>query len=90
MDSVTSLHVVVRNVVFVCERFSCVDQTYHRHVNALLLLQGLLNLQNRVRWLEVERLLHACQGLQAFERLRLVKMLRTWSFQEETRVLSAC
>ena len=63
MDRIARLHVVEGNVLLVCQRFAGVDQTNHGNVDALLLLQGLLDLQNRVRWLKIKRLLHSSQRL---------------------------
>ncbi len=63
VNGVTSLHVNVGNRVLVSERLSTVDQSDHGDVNSLLLLQSLLDLENVVSGLEVERLLHSCEGL---------------------------
>ena len=63
MDGVSCLHIVVRDVLVICQGLSCVDQTNHGHIDSFFLLQGLLDLQNCVRGLEVKRLLHASQSL---------------------------
>ena len=54
MDSVSSLHVIMRNVLFVSQGFSSINETNHRHIDSFLLLQSLLNLQDGVCGLEVE------------------------------------
>ena len=63
MNRVTSFHVIVSNILFVCERFSSINQTDHGHVDTFLFLKRLLDLQNSIGWLEVERLLHASESL---------------------------
>ena len=63
MDGVTSLHVVRLNSVLVSKGLTTEDQANHSHVDSLSLLKRLLDAQNRVRWLEVERRLNASQGL---------------------------
>ena len=63
VNSVTSFHVIVRDVLLVSQRFSSVDQTDHGHIDSLFLLQSLLDLQNGVCGLEVERLLHSSECL---------------------------
>ena len=63
VNCVAGFHVVVGDVVLVCERLACVDQTNHENVDAFLLLQRLFDLQNCVRGLEVERLLHSGECL---------------------------
>ena len=63
MNRVTSFHVIVGNVLLVGEGFSSINQTDHRHVDTFLFLKRLLDLQNRVSRLKVERLLHSGEGL---------------------------
>ena len=63
VDGLASLHVVRLNSVFVGQRLTLIDKTNHSHVDSFTFLQGLLNVENRVRWLEVERLLHTSKGL---------------------------
>ena len=63
VDDVSSLHIVVGDGLFIGQRLASVDQTNHWNVNSFLLLQGLLDVQDGVRRLEVERLLHASQSL---------------------------
>ena len=63
MNCVTSFHVIVRNVLLVGQRFSSVDQTDHGYIDSLFLLQRLLDLQNGVGGLKVERLLDSCERL---------------------------
>ena len=63
VNSVTGLHVNVGNGVLVSERLSTVNQPDHGNVNSFLLLQRLLDLEDVVSGLEVERLLHACESL---------------------------
>ena len=63
MNRVTSFHVIVGYVLLVGEGFSCINQTDHRHVDTLLFLKRLFDLQNRVGWLKVERLLHSGESL---------------------------
>ena len=59
MDGVTSLHVVVGDVLLVSKRLATVDETDHGHIDTLFLLQSLFNLQHCVRGLEVKGLLHS-------------------------------
>ena len=63
MDGVSGLHVIMCNVLLVGKRLASVNQTNHRHVDALLLLKCLLDLQNSISRLKVERLLNSCQSL---------------------------
>ena len=63
VDGLTGLHIVRLNCVLVGERLSLVDEANHGHVDALTLLQRLLDVQNSVRRLKVERLLDSSERL---------------------------
>ena len=63
VDGLASLHIVRLDCVLVGERTSRVNETNHGHIDTLTLLQSLLDRQNRVRGLEVERLLDSSKGL---------------------------
>ena len=63
VDGLASLHIVRLDRVLVGQRLSLIDETNHGHVDSFTFLQGLLNVENRVRRLEVERLLHTSEGL---------------------------
>ena len=65
MNGVTGLHVIMGNVLLVGKRFSGIDQTNHGYVNSFLFLERLLDLQNSICGLEVERLFDASQSLNA-------------------------
>ena len=71
VDAVAGLEVKVRKGHLVDEGLAAEDKTNHGHVNAFLLLQRLLDLQHRVGWLEVERLLDASESLTKISQARL-------------------
>ena len=63
MNSVTSLHVIMGDVLLVSQRFASINQTDHWHVNSLFLLESLFDLKDGVGWLEVEGLFHTSKSL---------------------------
>ena len=76
VNRVSRLHVIMCNVLLVGKRLASVNQSNHWHVDALLLLQRLLDLQNGIGRLKVERLLHSCQSLHKYKHTDDVN----WSF----------
>ncbi len=63
MNGAASLEVVVADLLLVSELSATEDESDLRDLNAFLLLEGLLYLEDRVVGLEVVGLLLACQGL---------------------------
>ena len=63
MKSAAGLEVVVGDLHLVCELLATEDQTDLLDLDTFLLLEGLLDLQDRVVTLEIIRLLSTCEGL---------------------------
>ena len=63
MQCASSLEVVVADFHFIGQLLSSEDQTNLSNLDALLLLQRLLDLQDGVVALEVEALFSSCQSL---------------------------
>ena len=68
VNGIASFHVIMRNVLLIGERLSSVDQTDHGNIDSLLFLKGLLDLQNGVCRLEVERLFDSSERLESQKR----------------------
>ena len=68
MNGIASFHVIMRNVLLIGEGLSSVDQTDHGHIDSLLFLEGLLDLQNGVCRLEVKRLFDSSERLASQKR----------------------
>ena len=63
MDLVSSTHVVGLDGVLVGKLSSLEDESDHGNIDTFLLLEGELDLVDGVCWVEVEGLLHSCEGL---------------------------